>query len=136
MYEKEVQAESIVHLKELLSADHRQIFTTIQKFQDVTKAVSERDDIIVMTDEAHRTQYDRMAQNMRKALPKAAFIGFTGTPLMAQGEEKTRETFGDYVSQYNFGDSGVMVQRCLYITKIAFLGSKTSTNDWSRILGR
>lgn len=105
VYEKEVQAESIVHLKELLSADHRQIFTTIQKFQDVTKAVSERDDIIVMTDEAHRTQYDRMAQNMRKALPKAAFIGFTGTPLMAQGEEKTRETFGDYVSQYNFGDS-------------------------------
>jgi type I restriction enzyme R subunit len=46
-----------------------------------------------------------MAQNMRKALPKASFIGFTGTPLMAEGEEKTRETFGDYVSQYNFGDS-------------------------------
>lgn len=105
VYEQEVHADSIVHLKELLSADHRQIFTTIQKFQDISGPVSERDDIIVMTDEAHRTQYDRMAQNMRKALPHASFIGFTGTPLMAEGEEKTRETFGDYVSQYNFGDS-------------------------------
>ncbi len=105
VYEQEVHAESIVHLKELLRADHRQIFTTIQKFQDITGAISERDDIIVMTDEAHRTQYDLMAQNMRRALPKAAFIGFTGTPLMAEGEEKTRETFGDYVSEYNFGDS-------------------------------
>ncbi len=105
VYEKEVHAESIVHLKDLLRADHRQIFTTIQKFQDVAEAVSNRDDIIVMTDEAHRTQYDRMAQNMRRALPNAAFIGFTGTPLMAKGEEKTRQTFGDYVSEYNFGDS-------------------------------
>ncbi|OGS23486.1 MAG: hypothetical protein A2297_01670 [Elusimicrobia bacterium RIFOXYB2_FULL_48_7] len=105
VYEKEVQAESIVHLHDLLSEDHRQIFTTIQKFQDITGAISNRDDIIVMTDEAHRTQYDRMAQNMRKALPKASFIGFTGTPLMAEGEEKTRETFGNYVSVYNFGQS-------------------------------
>jgi type I restriction enzyme R subunit len=105
VYEAEVRADSIIHLKELLRADHRQIFTTIQKFQDIPGAVSDRDDIIIMTDEAHRTQYDRMAQNMRRALPKAAFIGFTGTPLMAKGEEKTRETFGDYVSQYNFGDS-------------------------------
>ena len=105
VYEQEVHAESIIHLKELLRADHRQIFTTIQKFQDIPGAISERDDIIVMTDEAHRTQYDRMAQNMRRALPKASFIGFTGTPLMAEGEGKTRETFGDYVSQYNFGDS-------------------------------
>ncbi|MFC1638847.1 type I restriction endonuclease subunit R [Patescibacteria group bacterium] len=105
VYEKEVHASSIVHLKELLTADHRQVFTTIQKFQDISGAVSEREDIIVMTDEAHRTQYDLMAQNMRKALPNASFIGFTGTPLMAQGEEKTRETFGDYVSQYTFGES-------------------------------
>ena len=54
-----------------------------------------------MTDEAHRSQYDTLALNMRNALPNAAFIGFTGTPLMA-GEEKTREVFGDYVSIYNF----------------------------------
>ncbi len=105
VYEKEVHAESIVHLHDLLSEDHRQIFTTIQKFQDIAGAISNRGDIIVMTDEAHRTQYDRMAQNMRKALPKASFIGFTGTPLMAEGEEKTRETFGEYVSVYNFGQS-------------------------------
>jgi type I restriction enzyme R subunit len=105
VYEKEVHAESIVHLHELLAQDHRQIFTTIQKFQNIDGAISTRDDIIIMTDEAHRTQYDRMAQNMRKALPNASFIGFTGTPLMTKGEEKTRETFGEYVSVYNFGQS-------------------------------
>ncbi len=105
VYEKEVHAESIIHLHDLISEDHRQIFTTIQKFQNINGAISNRDDIIVMTDEAHRTQYDRMAQNMRKALPNASFIGFTGTPLMAEGEEKTRETFGEYVSVYNFGQS-------------------------------
>ncbi len=105
IYEKEVHAESIAHLKELLAQDHRQVFTTIQKFQDISGAISEREDIIVMTDEAHRTQYDRMALNMRKALPKASFIGFTGTPLMADGEAETVKTFGDYVSVYNFGQS-------------------------------
>ncbi|MDR3478584.1 MAG: type I restriction endonuclease subunit R [Gammaproteobacteria bacterium] len=105
VYEKEVHAESIAHLHELLSEDHRQIFTTIQKFQNIDSTISDRDDIIIMTDEAHRTQYDRMARNMRKALPHASFIGFTGTPLMAKGEEKTRETFGEYVSIYNFGQS-------------------------------
>lgn len=105
IYEKEVHADSISNLKDLLTQDHRQIFTTIQKFQDIEGAISEREDIIVMTDEAHRTQYDQMALNMHKALPKASFIGFTGTPLMADGEERTRETFGDYVSVYNFGQS-------------------------------
>jgi type I restriction enzyme R subunit len=103
--EERVHASSIASLHELLAQDHRQVFTTIQKFQDIDGAISERSDIIVMTDEAHRTQYDRMAQNMRKALPRASFIGFTGTPLLAEGEEKTRETFGDYVSVYNFGQS-------------------------------
>ncbi len=105
VYEAEVKAESISHLKELLSQDHRQIFTTIQKFQDITSAISSRKDIIVMTDEAHRSQYSQMALNMRKAIPNASFIGFTGTPLLADGDESTRETFGDYVSKYNFSDS-------------------------------
>ena len=105
VYEKEVRATSIRNLHELLQEDHRQIFTTIQKFQHIEEAISERDDIIVMTDEAHRSQYDHFALNMRKALPKASFIGFTGTPLMAKGEERTREAFGDYVSVYNFGQS-------------------------------
>jgi len=105
VYEKEVRATSIHNLRELLQEDHRQIFTTIQKFQHIEEAISDRDDIIVMTDEAHRSQYDHFALNMRKALPNASFIGFTGTPLMAKGEEKTREAFGDYVSVYNFGQS-------------------------------
>lgn len=105
VYEKDTQATSINHLRELLLQDHRQIFTTIQKFQNIAGAISMRDDIIVMTDEAHRTQYDYLALNMRKTLPNAAFIGFTGTPLLAHGEEKTRATFGDYVSIYNFAQS-------------------------------
>jgi type I restriction enzyme, R subunit len=59
---------------------------------------------VVITDEAHRSQYDTFALNMRNALPNAAFIGFTGTPLMA-GEELTKQVFGDYVSVYNFKQS-------------------------------
>ena len=66
--------------------------------------LSDRDDIIVITDEAHRSQYDTLALNMRQALPNASFLGFTGTPLLA-GEELTRQVFGDYVSTYNFRDS-------------------------------
>jgi type I restriction enzyme R subunit len=105
---EESQANSGEHLKQLLKEDHRFIFTLIQKFG--TKPglrfpkLSDRSDIIVMTDEAHRSQYDTLALNMRNALPKAAFIGFTGTPLMA-GEEKAKEVFGDYVSIYNFRQS-------------------------------
>ena len=57
-----------------------------------------------MTDEAHRSQYDVLALNMRNALPSASFLGFTGTPLIA-GEEKTREVFGKYASVYDFGQS-------------------------------
>ena len=103
--EKEARAESAGDLQNLLREDHRYVFSLIQKFR-VDKGttypmLSDRSDVIVMTDEAHRSQYDVFALNMRNALPNAAFIGFTGTPLMA-GEEKTREVFGDYVSIYNF----------------------------------
>ncbi|KKT75135.1 MAG: Type I site-specific deoxyribonuclease, HsdR family [Parcubacteria group bacterium GW2011_GWB1_44_7] len=104
VYENEVHADSIRHLQQLLGEDHRHVFTLIQKFGE-PKELSNRNDVIVMADEAHRTQYDRMAANMRISLPKASFIGFTGTPLMAGGEEKTREAFGDYVSTYNFAQS-------------------------------
>ena len=62
---------------------------------------AERDDIIVISDEAHRTQAGRLARNMRLALPNAAFIGFTGTPLFEQ-DELTRRIFGHYVSRYDF----------------------------------
>ncbi len=106
--EGQVQATSGEHLKRLLREDHRNIFTLIQKFHTDRGSgypkLSDRSDIIVITDEAHRSQYDVFALNMRSALPNAAFIGFTGTPLMA-GEEKTREVFGDYVSIYNFRQS-------------------------------
>ncbi len=67
--------------------------------------LSERDDIIVITDEAHRIQYDTLAVNMRQALPNASFLGFTGTPLIEGEEQETRRVFGDYVSIYNFADS-------------------------------
>jgi type I restriction enzyme R subunit len=104
--EQGVQAKTAEHLKQLLTEDHRYVFTLIQKFRTEVKGgkypkLSDRSDIIVIADEAHRSQYDTFAQNLRNALPNAAFIGFTGTPLMA-GEEKTREVFGDYVSVYNF----------------------------------
>jgi len=66
--------------------------------------LSDRRDIIVLTDEAHRSQYDTLAMNMRSALPKALFLAFTGTPLIA-GEERTKEVFGDYVSIYDFQQS-------------------------------
>ncbi|MCF1504026.1 type I restriction endonuclease subunit R [Afifella sp. H1R] len=101
-------ATSGAHLQELLKLNHRYVFTLIQKFQtergETYPKLSDRRDVIVITDEAHRSQYDTLALNMRNALPQAAFIGFTGTPLIA-GEERTREVFGDYVSRYDFGRS-------------------------------
>ncbi|WP_441254307.1 type I restriction endonuclease subunit R [Bradyrhizobium sp. 613_E4_N2_2] len=106
---KDCQAQSRVHLRQLLSGQERYIFTLIHKFStergEAMPMLSDRDDIIVITDEAHRSQYDQLAANMRRALPNAAFIGFTGTPLIAGQEERTREVFGDYVSIYNFAQS-------------------------------
>ena len=106
--EGRVQAGSSMHLRQLLSEDHRYIFTLIHKFRtgqgEKHPVLSGRDDIIVITDEAHRTQYDTLALNMRTALPKASFIAFTGTPLIV-GEEKTRQVFGDYISIYDFRQS-------------------------------
>lgn len=106
--EEHVRADSTAHLRRLLGEDHRYVFTLIQKFRtekgEVHPVLSDRDDVIVITDEAHRTQYDVLALNMRNALPNAGFLGFTGTPLIA-GEELTREVFGEYVSIYNFTSS-------------------------------
>ena len=107
--ETQARAGSGAELKRLLREDHRYVFTLIHKFHTRDgrpyPVLSRRDDIIVMTDEAHRTQYDVLAMNMRRALPNAAFIGFTGTPLMADEVELTREVFGDYVSTYDFRQS-------------------------------
>lgn len=106
--EKQVRARNAQHLKQLLQEDHRYIFTLIQKFRIEKGAtypeLSNRSNIIAIADEAHRSQYDTFALNLRNALPHAGFIGFTGTPLMA-GEEKTRQEFGDYISIYNFKQS-------------------------------
>lgn len=106
----QVHAESIAGLRTLLAADHRYVFTLIQKFQPAgdereMPVLSIRSDIIVITDEAHRSQYDTLALNMRRALPAASMMGFTGTPLIAGEEQATRAQFGEYVSIYNFRDA-------------------------------
>lgn len=104
-----VQAESVAHLRELLRvASGGVIFTTIQKFLPDEKGMkaemlSDRRNIIVIADEAHRSQYDLidgLARNMRDALPNASFIGFTGTPI-EKTDANTRAVFGDYVSIYD-----------------------------------
>jgi type I restriction enzyme R subunit len=96
-------AASGAHLRELLRGNHRYVFTLVHKFQ-TPEPLTDRSDVIVLTDEAHRSQYDTLALNMRAALPKALFLAFTGTPLIA-GEERTKEVFGDYVSIYDFQQS-------------------------------
>ena len=105
----EVQAQSREHLKALLQGNERYIFTLIQKFGtaqgEIFPKLSDRSDIVVITDEAHRSQYAVLAANMRRALPNAAFIAFTGTPLIATDAEKTKEVFGEYVSIYDFAQS-------------------------------
>lgn len=107
--ENSVRAGSKEQLTQLLQENHRYMFTLIHKFHsrdnEEFPVLSEASNIIVITDEAHRTQYDALAMNMRKALPNAAFIGFTGTPLIKGENERTREVFGDYVSVYDFKQS-------------------------------
>ncbi|MBL8533775.1 MAG: type I restriction endonuclease subunit R [Betaproteobacteria bacterium] len=96
-------ATSGAHLRELLRGNHRYVFTLIHKFQ-TPEVLTDRADVIVLTDEAHRSQYDTLAVNMRAAMPRATFLAFTGTPLLA-GEERTKDVFGDYVSIYDFQQS-------------------------------
>ncbi len=101
---KTPRAASGADLERLLTENHPYVFSLIHKFNQDLKPdepYSERDDIIVISDEAHRTQAGRFARNMRVALPNAAFIGFTGTPLFKQ-DEITRRIFGNYVSRYDF----------------------------------
>ncbi|MBI5173525.1 MAG: type I restriction endonuclease subunit R [Candidatus Melainabacteria bacterium] len=104
-----VQAESRAHLRELLSVQAGGVvFTTIHKFFPEEKGdrhpmLSSRRNIIVIADEAHRSQYDFIdgyARHMRDALPNASFIGFTGTPIELE-DANTRAVFGDYISVYD-----------------------------------
>ena len=91
------------NLQKLLTQNHRYIFTLIHKFNKPGYKYSDRPDIIVLCDEAHRSQYGALAGNMRNGLDKASFIAFTGTPLMeSEEDQKTLEQFGDYISTYDF----------------------------------
>lgn len=114
-----VQAESRSHLKSLLVGREADgiIFTTMQKFMDGDEALCDRSNVIVMVDEAHRGQYgltEKMdaegnvsigaARLVRKALPNASYIGFTGTPISTE-DKNTREIFGDYIDVYDMTQS-------------------------------
>lgn len=95
-------------LRTMLQTNTRYIFTLIQKFRyDKGKnypLLSNRNDIIVIIDEAHRTQYKDLAENMRTGLPNAQYIAFTGTPLLGS-RELTKNWFGETISEYNFKQS-------------------------------
>ncbi len=111
-----VHAESREHLKSLLAGRKANgiIFTTMQKFEEADEALSERRNIVVMADEAHRGQYGLAesveaetgklkygtARIIRNNLPNATFIGFTGTPISSK-DRSTREVFGDYIDIYD-----------------------------------
>ncbi len=107
--EKEAcQPKNAVQLREFLSGNKPMVFTLIHKFQyDKTQKypiLSERNDIFVLVDEAHRTQYKQLAENMHTGLPNANYIAFTGTPLLG-AKRLTNQWFGDYVSEYNFAQA-------------------------------
>ena len=98
------RAASGEDVHQLLAQHKAHVFSLIQKFNRNVgqgESYTERDDIIVITDEAHRTQYGTLALNLRNALPNASYIGFTGTPLF-KDDEITRRVFGEYVSTYDF----------------------------------
>ena len=113
--QKPVQAASREDLKNLLKGREANgiIFTTMQKFEESDEPLSERKNIVVMTDEAHRGQYGfeekisadgkvsvGMARIIHNSLPNASFIGFTGTPI-SQKDKDTQEVFGNYIDIYD-----------------------------------
>jgi len=102
------QPKNSEEMRKFLGQNKRLVFTLIQKFRwDKGREYPElsgRNDIIVIVDEAHRTQYKSLAENMRKGLPRANYLAFTGTPLLGR-ERKTNAWFGGYVSEYNFQQS-------------------------------
>jgi len=103
-----VQPANSKQLREELKTNKPILFTLIHKFRyDKGKkhpVLSTRDDIVVIVDEAHRTQYKDLAENMRNGLPNAQYLAFTGTPLLGN-KRLTNSWFGDYVSEYNFAES-------------------------------
>ena len=106
--EEKVRPANSAALREDLKTNKSILFTLIHKFRyDKGKkypVLSERNDIVVIVDEAHRTQYKDLAENMRTGLPNAQFFAFTGTPLLGS-KRLTNAWFGDYISEYNFAES-------------------------------
>ncbi|MCU0392272.1 MAG: HsdR family type I site-specific deoxyribonuclease [Thermoflexibacter sp.] len=105
---EKVSPRSSKELREFLQGNKRYIFTLIHKFRPEKKGepyplLSTRSDIIVIVDEAHRTQYSDLADNMRIGLPNAKYLAFTGTPLIQSGI--TAKYFGEIISEYNFAQS-------------------------------
>lgn len=134
----EVLAKSRNHLRELLSHNHRYVFTLIHKFSIDPKTeteyplITDRKNIIVISDEAHRTQAGTFARNMRyHAIPNASYLGFTGTPIIKEEEELTKNIFGEYVSVYDFNraikDGATL--RLLYMNRGEKLGIKNPLLD-------
>jgi len=105
---EECQPKNAAQLREFLGSNKPMVFTLIHKFQyDKTEKypiLSERNDIFVLVDEAHRTQYKQLAENMHTGLPNANYIAFTGTPLLG-AKRLTNQWFGNYVSEYNFAQA-------------------------------
>lgn len=129
---EECQPKDSTQLRDFLRSNKPMVFTLIHKFQyDKAKKyplLSDRDDIFVLVDEAHRTQYRQLAENMHTGLPNAGYIAFTGTPLLGS-RRLTNQWFGDYVSEYNFAqaiEDGSTVP-LFYSRRVPEVGL---TNDW------
>ena len=129
---EECQPKNSSQLREFLSTNKPMVFTLIHKFgYDKTKKyplLSDRSDIFVLVDEAHRTQYKQFAENMHIGIPNANYIAFTGTPLLGS-KRLTNQWFGDYVSEYSFGqsiDDGSTVP-LFYSRRVPEVGLE---NDW------
>lgn len=129
---EECQPKNAEQLRNFLRSNKPMVFTLIQKFQydkaEKYPVLSERNDIFVLVDEAHRTQYKQLADNMHTGLPNANYIAFTGTPLLGS-KRLTNQWFGDYVSEYNFAqavEDGSTVP-LFYSRRVPEVGL---TNDW------
>jgi type I restriction enzyme R subunit len=137
------RATSGDQLKKMLTDASPFVFTLIQKFQSPGKGsvyptLTNSPDVIVIVDEAHRSQYEDLGGNMRKALPNASYIAFTGTPLL-NTVETTKDWFGGYVSRYDFSDSvadGSTV-KIFYQNRVpqVMLQNDTLNQEYAEIIG-
>jgi type I restriction enzyme R subunit len=141
--EEKVQPASGVDLREELTLNKSILFTLIHKFRyDKGKDYPLLSDgrggeVVVFVDEAHRTQYRELAENMRKGLPRAYYFAFTGTPLLGS-KRLTHSWFGDYVSEYNFAESvkDNATVPLYYVKRVpeVVLGNEFLNDDFTEIL--